>query len=107
MVGLRNLNYADRNAEVGYWVSRKYWGMGLATEAVYLMLWLAFSRLGFRRVYAVVHADNVASYRVLEKNCFSREAIWRKASFLGRRWRDVYGYGILVEEHNSPSGEKE
>jgi ribosomal-protein-alanine N-acetyltransferase len=98
MIGLRNINRQDKNAEVGYWVGRSYQGRRYATEALRLILGFAFGRLRLVRVYAVVHQQNIASFRLLEKSGFVREGIWRKASFINRRWRDVYSYGILKEE---------
>jgi len=51
--------------EVGYWLGRAYWGMGLATEA--LAAAMAWSRDGWgqRYVLASHHADNPASGAVL------------------------------------------
>ena len=50
--------------EVGYWIGKKYWGRGVATQAL-----AEFLRLEERRpLYANVARQNVASLRVLE-NC--------------------------------------
>jgi len=97
-IGLRNLNRQDQNAEVGYWIAKPQWGLGLGSEAVALTLRFAFGALKLHRVYAIVLEANVGSARVLEKNGFVREGTWRKASRWGRRWRDVWAYGILREE---------
>ena len=98
MIGLRKVNLEDKNAEVGYWLGKEYRGKGYTKEALNLILKFAFNDLKLARVYAVVHARNIASYRLLEKSGFRREGTWRKASFLGRRWNDVYSYGILKGE---------
>lgn len=98
MIGLRAINRHDRNAEVGYWVGRGYWNRGFAGEALSLILLYAFRKMRFRRVYAIVHQQNPASIRVLEKVGFMREGIWRQASRMGRKWYDVYAYGILKDE---------
>jgi RimJ/RimL family protein N-acetyltransferase len=99
MIGLRNINRQDKNAELGYWVGKPYQGRGYAAEAIRLILKFAFKELRLVRVYAVVHQRNVPSIKVLEKAGFMREGTWRKASFMGGRWSDVYAYGILKEEY--------
>jgi RimJ/RimL family protein N-acetyltransferase len=104
MIGLRNINRQDKNAEVGYWVGKSSQGRGYATEALRLTLSFAFRQLRLVRVYAVVHQRNTSSVRLLEKSGFVREGTWRKASFLNRRWHDVYSYGILKEEFAGHGG---
>lgn len=65
--------------ECGYWLGRQYWGRGLATEALRLILPYAFSERRFRRVEAYVFATNGTSARVLEKCGFVREGVLREA----------------------------
>lgn len=98
MIELFNVNRTDKNSEVGYWVAKPFQGRGYAVEAIGLILGFAFKKLHLARVYAIVHQRNLSSVKALEKTGFVREGCWRKASFLGRRWSDVYGYGILKEE---------
>ncbi len=99
MIGLRNINRQDRNAEVGYWIGRSFQRRGYAGEALRLILKFAFTELRLVRVYAVVHQNNVASVKLLDRIGFVREGVWRKASRINRRWYDVYAYGILKEEY--------
>ena len=97
-VGLSAINRPDRNAEVGYWVGRRFWGQRYGGEALRLMLSYAFGELRLVRIYAVVHSTNTASIRMLERLHFKREGIWRKANRMNNRWHDVYAYGILKDE---------
>lgn len=64
--------------EVGYWLGEPYWGKGLASRAVALVVPYAMETLGFIRMQAIVHTTNPASMRVLEKNGFAREGLLRK-----------------------------
>ncbi len=48
---------------VGYWISKKYWGRGIASKALREFL----NQLDSRPIYAHVAKNNVASMRVLEK----------------------------------------
>lgn len=65
--------------EIGYFVGEKYWGKGIATEAVRLLVDFIDTRMDVVRIYAHVFAHNKSSMRVLQKNGFYLEAINRKA----------------------------
>jgi len=53
--------------EVGFLLDRPYWGKGYATEAGRASLEFAFANVAVERVIALVHPDNRASQRVIEK----------------------------------------
>jgi RimJ/RimL family protein N-acetyltransferase len=53
--------------EIGWFVDRRYWGQGLATEGAWAALGFAFGALALPRVIARYNAENVASGRVMEK----------------------------------------
>lgn len=54
---------------VGYWIGREWWGRGVATQALTLLL----DELTIRPVHAHVAAQNAGSVRVLEKCGFQRD----------------------------------
>lgn len=92
---------AWRGAEgvLGYIVDPAHAGRGYATAIASAMLDLAFGELGLHRVTAGCFADNVASWRVMEKLGMRREQHGVRDSWhaeLG--WIDGYTYGILAEE---------
>ncbi len=97
-IGLHHINYQHKNAETGYWIGRKYWRLGLMTEAVKLVLKYAFKELKLIRVYAVCMHPNTASMGVLIKVGFTKDSIQRKACYKNRHWYDIHGFGILKEE---------
>ena len=49
--------------EVTYWIGREFWGKGIATKALAVLL----SAVKTRPLYARAAKDNIASLRVLEK----------------------------------------
>ena len=57
---------ASGNVELGYWISRPFWGRGFATEAGTALVEIARA-LGLERLEASHFIDNPASGRVLEK----------------------------------------
>jgi len=88
----------DRSAEVGYWVGRKHWGQGFATEALRLACRHGFRAMRLHRINAVVVAQNGASSRVLEKVGFRFEGTARASARAGRGWSDERLYGLLAGE---------
>jgi ribosomal-protein-alanine N-acetyltransferase len=56
--------------EIGYSLNHKYWGQGLATEAVKAVIEYAFNTLNLNAVCAITTADNSASQNVLIKAGF-------------------------------------
>ncbi len=54
---------------LGYWVGREWWGRGVATQALSLLL----EEVPVRPLHAHVVAHNVGSIRVLEKCGFRRD----------------------------------
>lgn len=60
-------------ASIGYWLGRRYWGQGIASDAVAMATQWAFESLRVRRVWANVMGPNVASSRVLEKAGYALE----------------------------------
>jgi RimJ/RimL family protein N-acetyltransferase len=53
--------------EIGWWLARRCWGRGLATEAARIALRDAFERLGLDRIISVARPANTASTRIMEK----------------------------------------
>lgn len=69
LAGWNGLQYLDETGEVeiGYLLSHVFWGRGLATEGARAGLRYGFETLGLVEIIGLVHPDNVASQRVLEK----------------------------------------
>jgi [ribosomal protein S5]-alanine N-acetyltransferase len=78
------------SAEIGYWLGQDYWGKGIGTEAVRLMVEYAFYYFDIVRLYAEVFETNKTSMRILEKNGFYLEGVRRKA---------VLKNGVLMDDY--------
>lgn len=86
------------NAEIGYWIGEPYWSKGFATEAVKLLLNVAFNELGLSRVYAYIFEFNKGSMRVLEKAGFHKEAIIKSSIIKEGKIFDEHLYSIRKDE---------
>lgn len=68
---LSNLEIAEDRCEVGYWIARPYWGRGICTEALRLIVRYCFEEKGFSVLWGDYFPENPASGRVMEKCGFS------------------------------------
>ena len=91
------MSYHADNAlvEVGYSLSREYWGQGLMTEALAAVLGETFRTLKLNRVEALHFTDNPASGRVMAKCGMQHEGHLRSRVYCKGAFRDVEMWGIL------------
>lgn len=82
-------------ANIGYFLHRKHWGKGVATACAEAVIRFGFDYLKLERIYSEVEVNNVASWRVLEKNGFTREGTLRHCFMLNDGIHDCYLYGKL------------
>ncbi|KAL9681894.1 hypothetical protein QQ045_013683 [Rhodiola kirilowii] len=86
-------------AELGYALGVKYWDRGIATLAVKMVVDSIFKEWQkLERLDALVHIENLASQRVLEKADFCREAVFRKYLVFKGKCYDLVMYSILSDE---------
>lgn len=68
-----------RNAELGYWLAVPFWGKGIISAAISLMVDYGFKHFDIDRIFARPFGTNLASQKVLEKNGFILEARFKDA----------------------------
>lgn len=78
LVGMVEIRVNSFKADVGYVIARKWWGKGLATEALRPVVEWAMAQPGIYRVWALCDVENAASVRVLEKVGMKREGVLRR-----------------------------
>ncbi|MCD4760250.1 GNAT family N-acetyltransferase [archaeon] len=94
-VVLENPNSNKKIFEVGYFITKEYWGKGIATKALKQILIFAFKDLKLKKVWAAIISNNPASGRVLEKAGFKLEGKQEKQVFQNNRYYDELLYGFL------------
>lgn len=101
LVGAIGLELDRRNesAELGYWIGRRFWNRGYATEAAEVMLMYGFAELGLNRIHAHHFARNPASGSVLEKIGMRREGVLRQHIKKSGCFEDIIAYAILREDY--------
>ena len=76
LLGSTGLGFEQADEAVtGYVLAKDAWGHGYATEALQAMVDVS-RRLGLKRISALCHPQHRASWRVLEKCGFTRDARW-------------------------------
>ena len=71
MVGYISSFLMDDQDHVGYWIDRAYWGLGIASRALHLLL----GEVSKRPLVATAATSNGASLRVLQKCGFVVEGV--------------------------------
>jgi len=94
VVGCIGIDQSDEGVELGYWVARKHWGKGFATEAGLAAIKVARA-LGHTALIASHFTDNPASGKVLRKIGFVPTGAIIKRHSLGRgRSDDTVEYAL-------------
>ncbi len=99
MTSLMKIDKQSKNAELGYWLGKKYWKQGIATEAVGLILKFGFKKLKLERIYARVFHPNRISQTFLRKNRFKYEGRLRKHIKNKGKWFDALYFGLLKNDY--------
>ena len=98
IAGIHDINTADRNAKIGYWLSREAEGRGLMTRAVRALLGVCFNALSLERVEILVATGNHRSAAIPERLGFTLEGVTRHAQWLNGRFVDLRLYSLLRDE---------
>ncbi|MGX7681762.1 GNAT family N-acetyltransferase [Jatrophihabitans sp. DSM 45814] len=88
--------------EVGWAFHPDAAGRGYATEAVRVLIDVAFDTYRMRRLIAQLDARNVASAKVCERVGMQREAHLRQDYWSKGEWTDNVIYGLLADERQGP-----
>ena len=87
----------EKNAELGYWIAESFWGKGIASKAINMMVDFAFVTFDINRIYAMTFENNNISQNVLIKNKFVLEAHFSKTVFKNNEYLDELVYGFRRE----------
>ena len=90
-----------KRAFVGYWIGKPFWGRGLATAALRLLIQYGFEELNLNRIEAEHFHHNPASGRVMQKANMSYEGTRRQALIHRDQVKDLMMYAILRDEYQN------
>ncbi|CAM4372072.1 GNAT family N-acetyltransferase [Pseudoalteromonas ostreae] len=86
-----------KSAEVGYWLAKEYWGQGIVTEALALLIKQVQTTTDIVRLHAIVFDGNTGSSKVLLKSGFVHEALLEKAIYKEGGFYNANLYGQVIK----------
>ncbi|WP_019392719.1 GNAT family N-acetyltransferase [Priestia filamentosa] len=93
--GYNTLDFAHSKSEIGYELSKAFWGKGYASEAISGLLKYAFEDLGLNRIEAKVEPQNTNSIKTLQRLNFTLEGTLRQAEKSKGKFVDLNLYSRL------------
>lgn len=92
IIVLTKIDNYHKNCEINYLIGDKsFWGKGVATHCIKLVLKYAFNNLKMKKIYTCIYSNNLASKKALMKNHFKIEGILKDFyKFKSRRVDKIY-----------------
>ena len=84
-------------AELGYWIEKKYWNKGIATEVGNAIIKFGFENLKLKRIFATHFDFNKSSGKVMEKMGMKKEGILHSHTFKNGEYQNHILYAIIKE----------
>ncbi len=98
--GLLNRIPKHYRAEVGYELSKDYWGKGIASEVLEAVVKYGYHQFQLERIEALIEPANLSSQKLVEKQGFRREGLLRHYEYTCGKFDDLYMYSIIKEDLN-------
>ena len=96
--GFTSINITQNTSEIGYVLSKKYWGMGLIPEALESIMDFGFSYFGFDKIEARFLDGNENSKKVMQKAGMVFEKTDRNVLHIKGEYRTVHTYSITKND---------
>lgn len=93
--GFLNRMAKHYRAEVGFELSRDFWGKGIASEALEGVISYGFKHLQLERIEALIDPANMASQKLVKKHGFLKEGLLRHYEYTCGKFDDLYMYSLL------------
>ena len=97
-IGLHQIDWHNRMANIGYYLSKNAEGHGIMTRTVQSLLNYTFFTLGLNRVEIRCGVKNKKSRAIPERLGFVKEGIIRDGEQLYGNFHDLFVYGMLASE---------
>ncbi len=97
--GFTSFDIKNNCAEVGYVINRKFWGQGIAVEALMKVIEFGFEELLLHRIEARYIVGNVNSRKVMEKANMSFEGVRRSSVIVKGEHKDIGVCSIISDEY--------
>jgi ribosomal-protein-serine acetyltransferase len=97
-IGLHYLNLQNKNAAIGYWLTKDATGKGVVIKSCKALIDYGFNELGLNRIEIKAAVGNGKSQAIPEKLGFRKEGIMREAELVNNKFLDLFLYSMLRAE---------
>jgi ribosomal-protein-alanine N-acetyltransferase len=98
-IGIHRINWRNRRASTGTLIGdKRWWGRGIAGEAMRLRTAYAFEELGLDKLITQVFSGNVASRKALESVGYQTVGLYRHHEFRQNQWWDMWIGEVLRDD---------
>ncbi len=98
LVGFNDIDWPNRSAFIGYWLSEHLQGKGIMTRGCREAVQFGFKDLGLNRIEIRCAVENARSRAIPEKLHFSNEGTIRDGEWLYDKFVDLVIYGMLAKQ---------
>lgn len=100
--GFLNLAKQHYRSEIGFELSKDYWGQGIASEALEVVIKYGFEKLNLQRIQALIEPSNIPSQKLVERKGFLKEGLLRNYEFTCGKFDDLFMYSLLKQDFDKP-----
>ena len=93
-IKFEKLDEIKGEAELGYFLRKDFWGIGLMTEVVKKLVALSFETFQLKEIKIVTHVENTASQKVALKAGFHLFRQFKGSDRYTRTMRDYYDFRL-------------
>ena len=97
-IGLHHLNSQNKNAAIGYWLTKNAEGKRIITRSCKALINYGFRELCLHRIEIKAAVENVRSQAIPEKLNFTKEGILRQAELVNNKFLDLVLYSMISDE---------
>lgn len=97
-IGLHHINIQNKNAAIGYWLTKNAEGRGIITKSCKEIIAYGFQKLDLHRIEIKVATDNIKSQAIPKKLRFTKEGILRQAELVNNKFLDLILYSVIKDE---------
>jgi ribosomal-protein-serine acetyltransferase len=98
MAGFKRVDWANRIAEIGYWLAEPFQGHGIISRTCTAIIQYAFETAGANRVEIKCGVGNEKSSRVPQRLGFSFEGVERDGELVNGHYINIEVYSLLKRE---------
>ncbi|WP_191567355.1 GNAT family N-acetyltransferase [Metabacillus idriensis] len=99
--GFLNIDPQHYRSEIGFELSKDFWGQGIASEAFEVVIKYGFEQLNLQRIQALIEPPNISSKKLVERKGFIKEGLLRNYEFTCGKFDDLFMYSLLKQDFDN------